>query len=172
MAELETENEELSYPEEAEPTTPASQPVDQDSLTEEELRVLRELQITDNQLLMKIKNRQGYYQDMFQEMLLESYDMQVSWENVKVGYTQSLLNNGVKMDPQGSYQVIELIARRMAKHMMVKRMILGLGLVDKYDEIMERELDVTYIRPQTPNTPKPSGDRTHFSADGNRKEVK
>jgi len=88
------------------------------------------------------------WEKAYHELILEILDFDLGLVKAKTSFTNALLNAGVQYNPQQVYQVMELIATRLERIHIVKRMCNFIGLQNEMDKIIEHEMELIYRTPQ------------------------
>lgn len=96
----------------------------------------------------KTINSQVCYEKAFQELFIEILKFDMGFVNAKKNFTEALLNSGAHDNPQGVYQLLELITTRLERIHVVKRVCGYLGLHNEMDRILEKEMELIYKTPQ------------------------
>lgn len=92
----------------------------------------------------KAHNQYHTWKSLFNDIFLEVYDSEKSFYDSKEGYTDKLLNTGIKVDPNEMYDLIELVNSRMTRISVAKRLASAMGLHYEWPRILEKELELIY----------------------------
>ena len=92
--------------------------------------------------------RQRDLMGMFNEIFLESYDLEVAFDKSSTKYTDLLIERGISVNPQAVFSLIDMVLTRLQRVAVVKRLAFAMGLQDEYDQIIHRELDIIYSSKQ------------------------
>lgn len=105
--------------------------------------------------MKEVSQKEVDYQDMFNNLYLQIYDLQKAFYVSKEKFTQGLLNQGIQANPEDLYKNIEMILTRLTTVSLVKDLCHHLGLISEYDTILEKELGLIYRSNGTPAKAKP-----------------
>lgn len=97
---------------------------------------------------IKINTSPALWEKAFHDIFLEILDFDTGYKNAKESYTHALMSIGSHENPQGLYQVTDLITTRLEKIHIVKRLCNYLGLHNEMDCIIEHEINLIYNHPQ------------------------
>lgn len=105
----------------------------------EEVERLKQACTTDKGI-----QNQEEWMDLFNDMLLGTFDTENAFEQMCEKYTKALLDRGIQVAPHKVYQIIEMTNTRMIKLEMAKRLAMAHGLHSEWPQILEKELALVY----------------------------
>lgn len=127
-------------------------------LSVEEQEVLQEIGVAVQPQTAPHQPSQDYEQ-LFNDIFLEIYDVEYALNRSTEKYTEVLLKRGIEVNATAVYQHVDMITTRLMKINTIKRLCNAFGLHGELDTILEKELSLMYS-PTRPTEKPRRVDRT------------
>ena len=120
-----------------------------ESITEETIeRLVGQIDPTPMAEDTKEINTKVFWEKAFYDLIFEILDFDLGFTNAKSNFTNALLNAGSQYNPQGVYQLFDLVTTRLERIHIVKRICNFLGLHGEMEKILEHEMELIYKTPR------------------------